>query len=202
MPREKTQRNLNFKPIVTEYIPSSGKYNGVSKLLHEEIEAIYLMDVLNLYQEDAAKKMGISRPTFTRIIKSARQKLTHGLISGYKIVLEDDKKDLVIAFCTNDINTFELIDPKQEIILIYHIKDNTINLIDEIKNPISINNSKPAIELPKILLDYNVNTFISSKIGEGLKHSLMSKGINPLIQDTISINYLKSMTINNIVSIR
>jgi predicted Fe-Mo cluster-binding NifX family protein len=151
------------------------------------------MDVLNLYQEDAAKKMEVSRPTFTRILKSARQKLAIGLVSGYKIVLEDDKKDLIVALCVDDINSFELIDSKQKYILIYHIENNKINLLHQLDNPVFIKQSKPAIELPKILLEYNVNTFISSKIGEGLKNSLISKGINPIIKENFKHDDLTNM---------
>jgi predicted DNA-binding protein (UPF0251 family)/predicted Fe-Mo cluster-binding NifX family protein len=187
MPREKSQRNLHFKPTVTEYTPANSEINGVCNLLHEEIEAIYLMDVMNLYQEEAAKKMGVSRPTFTRILKSARNKLANAIVSGYKIVFEDSKKDeFIIAVCSSDEKTLDNIDPKQEFIHIYKVNPQKILLLDVIVNPSFLETKKPAIVLPSIFLQNNVNIFISSKIGEGLKNSLISKGIRPIIKETLS----------------
>jgi predicted DNA-binding protein (UPF0251 family) len=185
MPREKNQRRLSFKPIVKEYIPANGEFTGVSTLLHEEIEAIYLMDVLGLYQEDAAKKMEISRPTFTRILKSARHKLAVGLVSGYKINIEDNKSDTIIAICTDSNENFTTIDPRDQFIIFVKKCDSKVEIIKTIPNPLYQDNKKPAIVLPQIFLENNVNFFISSKIGEGLKNSLLSKGIKPISKGKI-----------------
>lgn len=193
MPREKNTRKLNFKPIIKSFIPEGETPLGVSSLLHEEIEAIYLMDVLGLYQEDAAKSMEVSRPTFTRIIKSARKKVANALISGYKIEIEDSKKDFIIAFCTNDKNSFKNIDPLQEFILIYHLNQNNLELLKVLENPLNKEKLKPAIILPRILLENKVNVFISSKIGEGLKNSLVSKGIKAIVKDSLSLSDLENI---------
>ena len=74
MGRIKNVRKINFKPIYKEYAPIKEQTTGITHLLDEEMEALYLMDILELYQEEAAKKMEISRPTFTRILKNARKK--------------------------------------------------------------------------------------------------------------------------------
>jgi predicted Fe-Mo cluster-binding NifX family protein len=149
------------------------------------------MDVMNLYQEDAAKKMGVSRPTFTRILKSARNKLANAIVSGYKIVFEDSKKDeFIIAVCSSDEKTLDNIDPKQEFIHIYKVNPQEVLLLDVIVNPSFLETKKPAIVLPSIFLQNNVNIFISSKIGEGLKNSLISKGIRPIIKETLSLDEL------------
>ena len=47
----------------------------------DEFEAVRLADVENLKQVDAAKKMKISRPTFSRIINSAHQKIGDALVN-------------------------------------------------------------------------------------------------------------------------
>lgn len=189
MAREKNQRKLNFKPIVKSYIPESKQITGVTNLFHEEIEAIYLMDVLGLYQEDAAKSMEVSRPTFTRILKNARKKLASALVSGAKIIIEDNKKDeFIIAFCTDNLKEPHSIDLKQEFIVIYKITDDSITLIESMSNPIVTKKEKPAIILPQILLEKNVNIFISSLIGEGLKNTLATKGIKPLVTKSTNLN--------------
>ena len=46
----------------------------------DELEAIRLADLNGTRQEDAARSMKISRPTFSRIIESARSKVAEGLV--------------------------------------------------------------------------------------------------------------------------
>lgn len=193
MARGKNKRKLNFKPIVKSFIPQNIEFKGVTNLLHEEIEAIYLMDTLGLYQEDAASSMEVSRTTFTRILKSGRQKLANAIISGYKIVIEDEKDDFIVAICLKAEDNFSDISVTMNYIFFYQIQKNSITLISKIENPILDKNYKPAIVLPKILVENKVNFFISSKIGEGLKNSLLSKGIQPIIRESIELNQISSV---------
>ena len=50
-----------------------------------EFEAMRLKHYINLNQKDAAEKMGVSQPTFSRILESAHQKATQALIEGKQI---------------------------------------------------------------------------------------------------------------------
>ena len=54
----------------------------------DEFEAIRLADLAQMYQEKAAKQMGISRPTFSRIIVSAHRKLADALVHGKALLIE------------------------------------------------------------------------------------------------------------------
>jgi predicted DNA-binding protein (UPF0251 family) len=54
----------------------------------DEFEAIRLADLENLYQEQAADKMKISRPTFGRIIESAHKKVAEALVQGKPLKIE------------------------------------------------------------------------------------------------------------------
>ena len=47
----------------------------------DEFEAVRLADVEGYKQEESAKKMKVSRPTFSRIINSAHQKIGDALIN-------------------------------------------------------------------------------------------------------------------------
>ncbi len=180
MGREKTKRNLVFKPAFKNFIPQDKSYNGITHLLDEEMEAIYLMDILDLYQEDAAKSMKVSRPTFTRILKNARQKLTRALVYGNKISIEDSNAPYIIAICTASKDSFESMASTDQFISIYKVQNNEITLIKSIENDVYVKATKPAIILPQIFLDFNVNIFLSTKIGEGLKNSLLAKGIQSI----------------------
>lgn len=48
----------------------------------DEFEAVRLADLEGLYQEDAAKKMNVSRQTFGNIIASAHKKIADAIVNG------------------------------------------------------------------------------------------------------------------------
>ena len=69
-------------------------FKGSANILDEvyvaldEFEAVRLADVEGLKQEEAAEKMGVSRPTFSRIINSAHQKIGDALVNIKRIRIE------------------------------------------------------------------------------------------------------------------
>jgi uncharacterized protein len=48
----------------------------------DEFEAIRLADLEGLYQENAAKKMNVSRQTFGNIVAAARKKIADAIVNG------------------------------------------------------------------------------------------------------------------------
>jgi len=54
----------------------------------EEVEAVRLKDLEAMEQEEGAEKMNVSRPTFQRILVSARQKIADAVINGKAIRIE------------------------------------------------------------------------------------------------------------------
>ena len=63
------------------------KLEGVS-LAFDEFEAIRLADYQGFKQEVAARKMKISRPTFSRILKSAHHKVSDAFINIKAVRIE------------------------------------------------------------------------------------------------------------------
>ncbi len=57
-------------------------------LAEDEIEAIRLADFEGLYHDEAARRMGVSRPTFGRIIEGARKKTAEAITSGKAMRIE------------------------------------------------------------------------------------------------------------------
>lgn len=53
----------------------------------DELEALRLADLEGLYQEAAADHMGVSRPTFARILRRAREKLVRALIDEHLLLI-------------------------------------------------------------------------------------------------------------------
>lgn len=77
-------RKIDQMPSVLQFLPSDqkGVQAGENILLIEEYEAIRLKDLEGLEQEACADQMLVSRPTFQRILMSARQKVADSLIHG------------------------------------------------------------------------------------------------------------------------
>jgi len=77
-------------PGVTYFKPAGIplRFLGEVRLSIEEAEAVRLKDLESLEQEGCAEKMGISRPTFQRVLASARQKIADALLNGKVIRIE------------------------------------------------------------------------------------------------------------------
>ncbi|HOK04867.1 MAG TPA: DUF134 domain-containing protein [Victivallales bacterium] len=84
MVRPFCKRIVNGKPKAVYFKPAGipMRFIGELALSLDEFEAIRLADYEGLYQEEAARKMGISRPTFSRIIESARKKVADAIVNG------------------------------------------------------------------------------------------------------------------------
>jgi uncharacterized protein len=54
----------------------------------DEFEAIRLADLDGLYQESAAAQMGVSRPTFSRIVAEAHRKVADAIVHGRALRIE------------------------------------------------------------------------------------------------------------------
>ena len=83
-------RRVAFMPGVTYFKPAGIPLRALEeiRLTVEEVEAIRLKDLEGLEQEAGAEKMNISRPTFQRILASARQKIADALLNGKAIRIE------------------------------------------------------------------------------------------------------------------
>lgn len=54
----------------------------------DEVEALRLADVEGLYHDAAAQRMGVSRPTFGRLVQAARHKVAVALLEGRMLVFQ------------------------------------------------------------------------------------------------------------------
>lgn len=76
-------RIIRKKPVTKQFSPR-GRVGrpGYKELKFEEIESIRLIDYMGLDQREAAKFMGISQQTFSRVLRKARKTLAEALING------------------------------------------------------------------------------------------------------------------------
>ena len=77
-------------PEITRFSPSGDLLEKLEqvRLTVDELEAMRLADLQGLYQEQAAKKLRVSRQTFGRIIASAHKKVAEALVTGKAIIIE------------------------------------------------------------------------------------------------------------------
>lgn len=90
MARPTKWRRIENMPTVPYFIPSDTDTEEIPKRLLklEELEAVRLKDLDGLEQGECAEKMGISRPTFQRILLSAREKIADSLVNGKVIHIQ------------------------------------------------------------------------------------------------------------------
>jgi hypothetical protein len=96
------RRRVGFQPKIVHFQPQGGELlgpNGIEVILKiEEMESIRLKDYFQMSQEEAAKMMGVSQPTFHRILSEAHSKIAAALVEGRAIRIEGG--DYVITMST------------------------------------------------------------------------------------------------------
>jgi predicted DNA-binding protein (UPF0251 family) len=90
MPRPCCLRHIGFQPPARLFQPADRPPCALEQVVLslDEVEALRLADLEGFYQEQAAAQMKISRPTFSRIVATARRKVADALIHGRALCLE------------------------------------------------------------------------------------------------------------------
>jgi predicted DNA-binding protein (UPF0251 family) len=81
---------VGFIPELTTFKPVGVPMMELQSIIlsHEELEAMRLVDLLGLDQENASSKMGVSRRSFANDLKSGRKKLLTALTKGMAIRID------------------------------------------------------------------------------------------------------------------
>ncbi|MBN2667013.1 MAG: DUF134 domain-containing protein [Bacteroidales bacterium] len=90
MPNRRRFRRINTPPSMEGFKPFGVPMRELESvnLLYEEFEALRLADYEDLTQEEAAQKMNISRPTFTRLYDKARKNIAKAFVEGKAIIIQ------------------------------------------------------------------------------------------------------------------
>ncbi len=88
VPRRRCCGLVDEEPLCRKFSPQ--RENGEQPVIVqiEELEAIRLKDIKCFEQAICASLMGLSRPTFQRILQSARTKVAMALVEGRAIIIE------------------------------------------------------------------------------------------------------------------
>jgi uncharacterized protein len=99
-------RRVASMPGVTYFKPAGIPLRALEEvqLSIEEAEAIRLKDLEGMEQEEAAVRMAVSRPTFQRILASARRKIADVLLNGKAVRIEGGHFEVTMQQfkCAND----------------------------------------------------------------------------------------------------
>ena len=90
MPRPRKCRWVGREPVHAFYKPQGVPLEGLTgvNLPVEGLEAIRLADAEEMDHFVAAERMGVSRPTFSRILSEARRIVARALSSGWAIHID------------------------------------------------------------------------------------------------------------------
>ena len=95
MARPTKDRIIEKLPEIRLFKPAGvpGHQLETVEMTMEEVEALRLKDVEGLTQAEAAELMNVSRPTFQRVLTSARKKAAEALTCGKAIKFEGGDLD-------------------------------------------------------------------------------------------------------------
>jgi len=98
MPRPPKWRRVGSVPEVTYFKPAGVPLTALEevRVSVEEAEAIRLKDAEGLDQEECAQRMQISRPTFHRVLGSARKKVADALLNGKAIRIDGGNFEMAV----------------------------------------------------------------------------------------------------------
>ena len=90
MPRNKRLRWIQGSPPVSVFKPAGVPACALERvtLRLDEYEALRLADYEGLKQEEVAERLGVSRPTVSRILESARRAVSAAFVEGKALFIE------------------------------------------------------------------------------------------------------------------
>jgi predicted DNA-binding protein (UPF0251 family)/predicted Fe-Mo cluster-binding NifX family protein len=167
-----------FRP----YGGSGGAVDDVVLTL-DEAEALRLADLDGLYQQAAARHMGVSRPTFGRIVESARRKTADALLNGKKLsiaggVVEVQPRDpgpLLVAVPIAPRGKIEAHFGRCQRLAVYSIGSGG-TILSEQTLEASIGPGCRSSVIPR-LAAMGVRALVTGCIGEGAVHAGAAHGI-------------------------
>ena len=143
----------------------------------DEYEALRLKDLLGMDQKMSSQQMGVSQPTFHRLVKCARKKVVEALVNSKAIKIEGghyimkenpniEKTRVAISASSDsldgDINSRF---GRCEYFLLIDIDNGNISNVKAIKNSQAEMRGGAGIGTAQILSEYNINNVISGSIG-------------------------------------
>jgi predicted DNA-binding protein (UPF0251 family) len=90
MTRNKKTRTIGHQPPVSLFKPAGVPARELEQVVLrlDEYEALRLADGEGLTQEEVAERLGVSRPTVSRILEKAHRTVARALVGGMALLIE------------------------------------------------------------------------------------------------------------------
>lgn len=156
----------------------------------DELEALYLADFEARYHEEGAEKLGVSRPTFAKILKRARKKMVEMLLFGKGLDLIAQPQAFVLVFPTDDRITihpyfiiaryYAFATVEEGVITTIAFKENPIYAAlkekgDAIVDDDSAKGMAAGRLIPPLLKDAHI--LVVKSLGDGMRRNIQGLGI-------------------------
>ena len=105
MARPKIPRNICGRPADSCFKPNARPMSQLEqvRLKDDEFEALRLVDLLGMQQQEAAVEMGVSRQTLANVLKAARFKVVDCLTQGKALMMHlEDEGDTKHDHCRSN----------------------------------------------------------------------------------------------------
>jgi len=195
------KRTITFKPTCFSFGPLTQAPKETMRLRDDELEALYLADFKALYHEDCAQSLGVSRPTFAKLIKQARKKMVEMVMYGKAIELIREPHNFTLVFPTDDrisIHPYFLV---AKLFAFAKVEEGVISSITYKENPIYkelLQNKKEIIDdesakglaagriIPPLL--ENATILVARTLGDGIRRNIEGLGISVELTTTSDLD--------------
>ena len=186
MPRPNCQRTVHTISTCAVFTPDGIPLSALEEIILslDELEALRLSDLEGLYQDAAARAMDISRQTFGRIIKSAREKTANALfngkalrITGGNIRLKNAGEDIMKIAVPTVGDQIDQHFGHCEKYSVFTIADNAIQTLEYMDSPAGCGCKS---NMAGVLAQSGVKILIAGGIGNGAVNVLANNGIKTI----------------------
>jgi len=197
------KRNITFRPTCFSFGPLTQPSKETMQLRDDELEALYLADFKLLYHEECAQALGVSRPTFAKLIKQARKKMVEMVMYGKGIELIREPHNFTLVFPTDDrisVHPYFLV---AKFFAFAKVEDGVIASITYKENPIYkelLQNKKEIIDdesakglaagriIPPLLEEATI--LIARSLGDGIRRNIEGMGISITLSATSDLDVI------------
>jgi predicted DNA-binding protein (UPF0251 family)/predicted Fe-Mo cluster-binding NifX family protein len=183
MPRPVSERRLGalIAPRVMKPAGIPARELEELRLGFDEAEALRLADLEGLYQEAAARSMGVSRQTFGRIVETARRKVADAILNGKALRIEGGE----ITICETGETNMKIAVPSRDGLVDEHFGHCKEFLVFRVEGESLIEEqSVPSTEgcgcksgVAAVLARSGVTHLVAGNMGEGAVRVLGAQGI-------------------------